>query len=117
MGSSEFAPAIPDTFRCRTSGCPKKILSAKKAKVSKSRCLRWSREDIPWPPARRESSAPRETHQLRMRTNGKPSASRSQVINWKQKIAEMEADYQMSRLLWLHAGWLKNIGAPSGRLI
>jgi glutaryl-CoA dehydrogenase (non-decarboxylating) len=33
----------------------------------------------------------------------------------KQKIAEMEADYQMSRLLWLHAGWLKNIGAPSGR--
>lgn len=33
----------------------------------------------------------------------------------KQKIANMEADYQMSRLLWLHAGWLKNEGKPSGR--
>ncbi len=28
----------------------------------------------------------------------------------KQKIAEMEADYQMSHLLWLRAGWLKNEG-------
>ena len=27
----------------------------------------------------------------------------------KQKIAEMEADYQMSHLLWLKAGYLKNI--------
>src|SRR6266496_1473865 len=33
----------------------------------------------------------------------------------KQKIAEMEADYQMCRLLWLHAGWLKNEGQPNGR--
>jgi len=33
----------------------------------------------------------------------------------KQKIAEMEADYQMSRLLWLRAGWLKNEGQSSGR--
>src|SRR6266480_1559193 len=33
----------------------------------------------------------------------------------KQKIAEMEADYQMARLLWLNAGWLKNQGLPSGR--
>jgi glutaryl-CoA dehydrogenase (non-decarboxylating) len=33
----------------------------------------------------------------------------------KQKIANMEADYQMSRLLWLNAGWLKNQGLPSGR--
>lgn len=33
----------------------------------------------------------------------------------KQKIATMEADYQMSRLLWLNAGWLKNEGKPSGR--
>ncbi|MDQ5835662.1 MAG: acyl-CoA dehydrogenase family protein [Acidobacteriota bacterium] len=33
----------------------------------------------------------------------------------KQKIAEMEADYQMSRLLWLRAGWLKNEGRPNGR--
>jgi glutaryl-CoA dehydrogenase (non-decarboxylating) len=33
----------------------------------------------------------------------------------KQKIAEMEADYQMSHLLWLHAGSLKNSGKPSGR--
>ncbi|MCA1816265.1 MAG: acyl-CoA dehydrogenase family protein [Acidobacteria bacterium] len=33
----------------------------------------------------------------------------------KQKIAEMEADYQMARLLWLRAGWLKNEGRPNGR--
>jgi glutaryl-CoA dehydrogenase (non-decarboxylating) len=33
----------------------------------------------------------------------------------KQKIAEMEADYQMSRLLWLHAGWLKNEGKPNAK--
>src|SRR3982751_5039870 len=33
----------------------------------------------------------------------------------KQKIAEMEADYQMCRLLCLRAGWLKNQGQPNGR--
>jgi len=33
----------------------------------------------------------------------------------KQKIADMEADYQMCRLLWLRAGWLKNEGQLSGR--
>src|SRR6266516_2574009 len=33
----------------------------------------------------------------------------------KQKIAEMEADYQMSHLLWLRAGYLKNLGKPNGR--
>jgi glutaryl-CoA dehydrogenase (non-decarboxylating) len=33
----------------------------------------------------------------------------------KQKIAEMEADYQMSRLLWLRAGWLKNEGQPNAK--
>lgn len=33
----------------------------------------------------------------------------------KQKIAEMEADYQMSHLLWLRAGYLKNIGAPNAK--
>jgi glutaryl-CoA dehydrogenase (non-decarboxylating) len=33
----------------------------------------------------------------------------------KQKIANMEADYQMSRLLWMRAGWLKNEGQASGR--
>src|SRR5438128_9967224 len=27
----------------------------------------------------------------------------------------MEADYQMCRLLWLRAGYLKNIGKPNGR--
>ena len=31
----------------------------------------------------------------------------------KQKIAEMEADYQMSHLLWLRAGYLKNDGQPN----
>jgi glutaryl-CoA dehydrogenase (non-decarboxylating) len=33
----------------------------------------------------------------------------------KQKIANMEADYQMCRLLCLRAGWLKNQGKPNGR--
>jgi glutaryl-CoA dehydrogenase (non-decarboxylating) len=33
----------------------------------------------------------------------------------KQKIAEMEADYQMCRLLWLRAGYLKNEGRLNGR--
>src|SRR5256714_6369539 len=33
----------------------------------------------------------------------------------KQKIAEMEADYEMSHLLWLRAGWLKNQGLPNAR--
>src|SRR5437764_13281896 len=33
----------------------------------------------------------------------------------KQKIANMEADYEMAHLLWLKAGYLKNIGQPSAR--
>jgi glutaryl-CoA dehydrogenase (non-decarboxylating) len=33
----------------------------------------------------------------------------------KQKIANMEADYQMSHLLWLRAGYLKNQGLPNAR--
>jgi glutaryl-CoA dehydrogenase (non-decarboxylating) len=33
----------------------------------------------------------------------------------KQKIAEMEADYQMSHLLWLRAGYLKNEGKMNAR--
>jgi glutaryl-CoA dehydrogenase (non-decarboxylating) len=33
----------------------------------------------------------------------------------KQKIAEMEADYMMSHLLWVRAGYLKNTGQPNGR--
>ena len=33
----------------------------------------------------------------------------------KQKIAEMEADYEMCHLLWAKAGYLKNMGKPSAR--
>ncbi|MEJ7714111.1 MAG: acyl-CoA dehydrogenase family protein [Pyrinomonadaceae bacterium] len=33
----------------------------------------------------------------------------------KQKIADMEADYQMCRLLWLQAGYLKNTGRLNAR--
>ena len=33
----------------------------------------------------------------------------------KQKIANIEADYQMSHLLWLKCGYLKNEGLPSAR--
>ena len=28
----------------------------------------------------------------------------------KEMIAQMESDYQSARLLWLRAGWVKNIG-------
>lgn len=33
----------------------------------------------------------------------------------KQKIANMEADYEMAHLLWLKCGFLKNNGMPSAR--
>jgi glutaryl-CoA dehydrogenase (non-decarboxylating) len=33
----------------------------------------------------------------------------------KQMVAEMEADYQVSRLLWMKAGWLKNTGQRNTR--
>jgi glutaryl-CoA dehydrogenase (non-decarboxylating) len=33
----------------------------------------------------------------------------------KQKIADMEADYEMCRLLWQKAGYKKNLGLPSAR--
>jgi len=33
----------------------------------------------------------------------------------KQKIADMEADYQMSHLLYLRAGFLKNAGRPNAK--
>ena len=33
----------------------------------------------------------------------------------KSMIAEMESDYQVSRLLWLRAGWLKNVGERNTR--
>jgi len=33
----------------------------------------------------------------------------------KEMIAQMESDYQTSRLLWLRSGWLKNIGRRNTR--
>jgi len=33
----------------------------------------------------------------------------------KEMIARMEADYQISRLLWMRSGWLKNIGQRNTR--
>ena len=33
----------------------------------------------------------------------------------KEMIARMESDYQASRLLWMRAGWLKNVGRRSTR--
>jgi glutaryl-CoA dehydrogenase (non-decarboxylating) len=33
----------------------------------------------------------------------------------KAMIAEMESDYQVSRLLWLRTGWMKNVGERSTR--
>ncbi|HVF55676.1 MAG TPA: acyl-CoA dehydrogenase family protein, partial [Pyrinomonadaceae bacterium] len=45
------------------------------------------------------------TYALERETFGTKIANHQLV---KQKIAEMEADYQMSHLLWLRAGYLKN---------
>ena len=33
----------------------------------------------------------------------------------KEMIAQMESDYQAARLLWLRAGWLKNVGSRNTR--
>jgi glutaryl-CoA dehydrogenase (non-decarboxylating) len=33
----------------------------------------------------------------------------------KEMIAQMESDYQVSRLLWLRSGWLKNLGRRNTR--
>jgi glutaryl-CoA dehydrogenase (non-decarboxylating) len=33
----------------------------------------------------------------------------------KQKIANMQADYEMCNLLWMKTGWLKNEGKPSAK--
>jgi glutaryl-CoA dehydrogenase (non-decarboxylating) len=46
------------------------------------------------------------------RTFGVPIAEHQLV---KEMIAQMESDYQASRLLWLRAGWLKNVGRRNTR--
>lgn len=45
-------------------------------------------------------------------TFGSPIAQHQLV---KQMIANMEAGYEYSRLLWLKAGWRKNLGEPNTR--
>jgi glutaryl-CoA dehydrogenase (non-decarboxylating) len=45
---------------------------------------------------------------LERKTFGQPIAEHQLV---KAMIAQMEADYQVSRLLWMRSGWLKNTGA------
>jgi glutaryl-CoA dehydrogenase (non-decarboxylating) len=49
---------------------------------------------------------------LDRRTFGQPIAEHQLV---KQMIANMESDYQVSRLLWLRAGFLKNVGRRNTR--
>ena len=46
------------------------------------------------------------------KTFGQPIAEHQLV---KQMIANMESDYQVSRLLWLRAGFLKNVGRRNTR--
>ena len=79
--SSASAPATPVIFRCRTCACRKKICSAKKAKVSRSRCSRWSRDATPSRPERRALFALRVMLRSRTRTNAKRSERRSPIIN------------------------------------
>jgi glutaryl-CoA dehydrogenase (non-decarboxylating) len=52
------------------------------------------------------------TYALERETFGTKIANHQLV---KQKIAEMEADYQMTRLLWLRAGHLKNTGQANAK--
>jgi glutaryl-CoA dehydrogenase (non-decarboxylating) len=49
---------------------------------------------------------------LERKTFGQPIAEHQLV---KEMIARMEADYQISRLLWMRSGWLKNIGQRNTR--
>ena len=49
---------------------------------------------------------------LERRTFGQPIAEHQLV---KQMIAHMESDYQISRLLWQRAGFLKNVGRRNTR--
>jgi glutaryl-CoA dehydrogenase (non-decarboxylating) len=49
---------------------------------------------------------------LERKTFGQPIAEHQLV---KQMIAKMESDYQVSRLLWLRAGFLKNVGRRNTR--
>ena len=49
---------------------------------------------------------------LERRAFGQPIAEYQLV---KQMIAHMESDYQVSRLLWLRAGYLKNVGRRNTR--
>jgi glutaryl-CoA dehydrogenase (non-decarboxylating) len=49
---------------------------------------------------------------LERRTFGVPIGDHQLV---KEMIAQMESDYQASRLLWLRAGWLKNTGRRNTR--
>ena len=48
-----------------------------------------------------------------VRETGGVTIAHHQLV--KQKIAEMQADYEMTHLLWLKTGWLKNEGKPSGK--
>ena len=88
----------------------------KKVKGSRSRCLLSSRVVTLLLLEQLESSALREMLQFRIantrETFGTKIANHQLV---KQKIAEMEADYQMSHLLWLRAGYLKNQGKPNAK--
>ncbi len=49
----------------------------------------------------------------RERTTFGEEIGRHQLV--KEMIAQMESDYQAARLLWLRAGWLKNLGRRSTR--
>ncbi|MBI4476387.1 MAG: acyl-CoA dehydrogenase family protein [Acidobacteria bacterium] len=51
-------------------------------------------------------------YSLQRRTFG-VEIGRHQLV--KEMIAQMESDYQAARLLWLRAGWLKNIGQRNTR--
>ncbi len=57
----------------------------------------------------RDASA---AYAIERKTFGQPIAEHQLV---KEMIARMESDYQVSRLLWLRSGWLKNTGQRNTR--
>ena len=86
------------------------------ARASRSRCSRSTRGATPSPPARPASSARAATPARSTRSERKTfgvEIGQHQLV--KEMIAQMESDYQASRLLWMRAGFLKNAGRRNTR--
>ena len=94
---------------------PQENLVGEEGEGLRSRCSRWSR-DVTLLLGRHgviRASRDASVAYANTRETFGTKIGNHQLV--KQKIAEMEADYQMSHLLWLHAGYLKNEGEPNAK--